>query len=61
MAAAASFPGDRQRPLGKTSGRETVRPWRVWLPWETSARLLSELARPTEKLPFNVLFRGPQN
>ena len=28
--------------------------------WEMSRVLLSELAQPTERLPFNVLCRGPQ-
>ncbi len=59
MAEQASFPGDRQsQPENGTEAPSG--PLARVAPLGDLARLLSELAQPTEKLPFNVLCRGPQ-
>ena len=59
MAQQASFPSDSQS--HPENGRETASgPLARVAALGDLVRLLSELARPTEKLPFNVLCRGPQ-
>ncbi len=59
MAQQASFPSDK--PAHTESGMDAPSgPLARVAPLGDLARLLSELAQPTEKLPFNVLCRGPQ-
>jgi len=59
MAQQASFPKDKQTQT-ESGGENGDGPLSRVAPLGEVARLLSELAQPTEKLPFNVLCRGPQ-